>query len=99
VHDATNGVKIKWRKPPNSMHGIPVWSCAGIICTGEIYKNKVKLTFAKGASLEDARKLFNASLDGNTRRAMDIQEGGKLDEPAFKALVRSAADLNIAIKL
>jgi hypothetical protein len=77
----------KWR-------GTPVWSHDGIICTGESYKDVVKLTFAKGASLKDPARLFNASLDGNTRRAIDIREGEELDECAFKALVREAVALN-----
>src|SRR5213595_26897 len=81
--------ELKWR-------GVPVWSHAGIICTGETYKNAVKMTFAKGASLEDPSGLFNASLDGNTRRAIDIHEGDKVDEEALKALVRAAAALNMA---
>ncbi len=79
--------------------GTPVWSHEGIICTGESYKNVVKLTFAKGASLKDPVPLFNSSLDGNTRRAIDIHEGEKVDESAFKALVRQAAALNSAGKL
>jgi hypothetical protein len=79
----------KWR-------GVPVWSHAGIICTGETYKNVVKMTFAKGASLEDPSSLFNASLEGNTRRAIDFHEGGKIDEKALKALIRAAAALNIS---
>ena len=74
--------------------GIPVWSHGGIICTGESYKSVVKLTFAKGASLKDPAHLFNSSLDGNTRRAIDIHEGEKVDESAFKALVRQAVALN-----
>jgi hypothetical protein len=74
--------------------GTPVWSHAGIICTGESYKSKVKLTFAKGASLKDPAKLFNASLDGNARRAIDIHEGAKVDASAFKALIRAAVALN-----
>jgi hypothetical protein len=74
--------------------GTPVWSHDGIICTGESYKDKVKLTFAKGASLSDPASLFNASLDGNMRRAIDIHEGGEVDESAFKALVREAIALN-----
>lgn len=78
--------------------GTPVWSCGGIICTGESYKAKVKLTFAKGASLKDPTKLFNASLDGNTRRAIDIEEGHEVDADAFKALVRAAVELNAAGK-
>jgi hypothetical protein len=78
--------------------GTPVWSLGGIICTGESYKDKVKLTFAKGASLKDPAQLFNASLDGNMRRAIDIFEGAEVDEPAFKALVREAVALNGAGK-
>ena len=74
--------------------GIPVWSHAGIICTGETYKNAVKTTFAKGASLEDPSSLFNSSLEGNVRRAIDFHEGGKIDEKAFKALIRAAVALN-----
>ena len=77
----------KWR-------GVPVWEHAGIICTGETYKNVVKMTFAKGASLEDPSGLFNSSLDGNTRRAIDFHEGEKIDEEAFKALIRAAVTLN-----
>ena len=86
--------EVKWRKPSNSMAGVPVWSHAGIICTGETYKNVVKLTFAKGASLKDPAKLFNSSLDGNTRRAIDIHEGEEVDASAFKALIRAAVALN-----
>jgi hypothetical protein len=82
----------KWRKPTNP--GVPVWSHAGMICTGETYKNVVKLTFAKGASLEDPSGLFNSSLEGNTRRAIDIHEGDKIDEKALKALIRAAVALN-----
>ena len=74
--------------------GVPVWSHAGIICTGETYKNAVKATFAKGASLEDPSSLFNSSLEGNTRRAIDIREGEEIDEEALKALIRAAVDLN-----
>jgi hypothetical protein len=85
--------EIKWRKPSNPL-GVPVWSRDGIICTGETYKDKVKLTFFKGASLEDPAGLFNASLDGNTRRGIDLDEGYEIDEEAFKTLVRSAARLN-----
>jgi hypothetical protein len=86
--------EVKWRKPSNNMRGVPVWSHDGIICTGETYKAAVKLTFAKGAALDDPKKLFNSSLEGNTRRAIDIHEGDKLDEAALKALVRAAAVLN-----
>jgi len=77
----------KWR-------GVPVWSHDGIICTGETYKSVVKLTFAKGASLKDPSKLFNSSLEGNTRRAIDLHEGDEIDEKAFKTLIRAAASLN-----
>ncbi len=84
----------KWRKPSNSMRGVPVWSHAGIICTGETYKRIVKLTFAKGASLDDPSHLFNSSLEGSTRRAIDIREGDKIDEKALKALIRAAVALN-----
>ena len=85
---------VKWRKPSNAMRGVPVWEHAGIICTGETYKAVVKLTFAKGAALEDPSRLFNASLDGNTRRAIDIHEGDKIDAEALKALIRAAVALN-----
>ena len=78
--------------------GTPVWSRDGIICTGESYKGKIKLTFAKGASLDDPKRLFNASLDGNTRRAIDIADGETVDEKAFVALVRGAIALNVAKK-
>ena len=83
----------KWKKPGNPA-GVPTWSDNGIICTGETYKDKVKLTFAKGASLPDPAKLFNSSLDGNTRRAIDIREGESVDAAAFKALVKAAAAAN-----
>ena len=86
--------EVKWRKPSNSMLGVPVWEHGGIICTGETYKAVVKLTFAKGASLEDPSGLFNSSLEGNTRRAIDLHEGDKIDEKALKALVRAAVALN-----
>ncbi len=85
--------EIKWRKPSSPL-GVPVWSCDGIICTGETYKDKVKLTFAKGALLEDPTGIFNASLEGNTRRAVDLREGDEVDVDAFSALVRAAAALN-----
>jgi hypothetical protein len=86
--------EVKWRKPSNAMLGVPVWSHEGILCTGETYKDKVKLTFAKGASLNDPARLFNASLDGNVRRAVDIHEGEEVDAGAFKALIRAAVALN-----
>jgi hypothetical protein len=87
--------EVKWRKP-SSPAGVPVWSHDGIICTGEVYKSRVKMTFAKGASLEDPSSLFNSSLEGNTRRAIDIHEGEKIDEKALKALIRAAVALNTA---
>jgi len=86
--------EVKWRKPSNAMLGVPVWEHAGIICTGETYKALVKLTFASGAALEDPRGLFNSSLEGNVRRAIDIHEGDKIDEKALKALIRAAVALN-----
>ena len=85
--------EIKWRKPSNPL-GVPTWSHDGIICTGETYRDKVKLTFARGASLDDPSGLFNSSLEGGTRRAIDIFEGDEIDEAAFRLLVRSAAELN-----
>lgn len=85
---------VKWQKPSNPS-GVPVWEHAGILCTGETYKDKVKLTFAKGAALADPTRLFNASLDGNTRRAIDLYEGQELDEAAFRALVRAAVEANL----
>ncbi len=98
IREATPDVveEVKWRKPSNSMLGVPVWSRNGIICTGETYKDKVKFTFAKGAALKDPAKLFNSSLDGNVRRAIDIREGEKINVSAFKALVRAAVALNKA---
>ena len=89
--------EVKWRKPSNAMAGVPVWSHAGIICTGETYKNVVKMTFAKGASLADPSGLFNSSLEGNTRRAIDIHEGDKIDEKALQALIRAAVALNTSL--
>jgi hypothetical protein len=88
---------VKWRKPSNP-GGVPVWEHAGILCTGETYKDKVKLTFARGASLADPKKLFNSSLDGGTRRAIDIREGEQLDGDALKALIREAVAVNLAAK-
>ncbi len=87
--------EFKWVKPTSP--GTPVWSHDGIICTGESYKSMVKLTFAKGASLKDAAKLFNSSLDGNARRAIDIHEGEEVDASAFKALIRAAVALNTSV--
>ena len=84
---------VKWRKPSNP-HGVPVWEQGGILCTGETYKDKVKLTFMRGAALADPAGLFNASLDGGTRRAIDLFEGDRIDADAFKALVREAVAAN-----
>jgi hypothetical protein len=89
IHQADPEVVEEWK-----WRGVPVWSHDGMICTGETYKDKVKLTFAKGASLKDPVGLFNASLAGNTRRAIDLHEGDEIDESAFKSLVRAAAALN-----
>jgi hypothetical protein len=86
--------EVKWRKPSNSMRGVPVWSHAGIICTGETYRTAVKLTFAKGAALADPSRPFNSSLEGNTRRAIDIHAGDKINEKALQALIRAAVALN-----
>jgi hypothetical protein len=88
--------EVKWRKPSNAMLGVPVWEHDGIICTGETYKTYVKLTFARGAALADPSGIFNASLEGNVRRAIDIGEGDKIDEKALKALIRAAVALNTA---
>jgi hypothetical protein len=87
--------EVKWRKPSNPF-GVPVWEHDGIICTGETYRDKVKLTFARGAALEDHSGLFNSSLDGNVRRAIDFHEGNKIDEEGLKALIRAAVALNIS---
>lgn len=96
IHEADPEIveECKWVKPTNPS-GVPVWSHAGIVCTGESYKDKVKLTFLKGASLKDPAGLFNASLDGNARRAIDLQEGEEIDAEAFKALIRAAIALNV----
>jgi hypothetical protein len=92
IKQADPGVVEEWK------WGVPVWSHAGIICTGETYKAAVKLTFAKGASLPDPSGLFNSSLQGNTRRAIDLHQGDKIDEAALKALIRAAVELNTAAK-
>ena len=86
---------MKWSKPSNPA-GVPVWSHNGIICTGETYKNAVKMTFMKGAELEDPSGLFNSSLDGNARRAIDFHEGDRINDKALKVLIRAAAALNVA---
>jgi hypothetical protein len=84
----------KWRKPSNGMTGVAVWSHHGIVCTGETYKNYIKMTFAKGAFLPDPSSLFNASLEGNLRRAIDVHEGDKINEKALKTLIKAAVKLN-----
>ncbi|EUB82638.1 DUF1801 domain-containing protein [Pseudomonas sp. GM30] len=91
MHQADPEVVEEWK-----WRGVPVWSRGGIICTGETYKSAVKMTFAKGAALADPARLFNASLEGNTRRAIDFHEGDKVDEPALKALIREAIALNLS---
>jgi len=90
--------EVKWRKPSNSMLGVPVWEHDGIICTGETYKEVVKLTFARGAALEDPSGIFNSSLEGNVRRAIDIREGDKINEKALKTLIRAAVALNASAR-
>ena len=96
IHQADPDIveECKWIKPSNPL-GVPVWAHAGIVCTGEAYKQLVKLTFAQGASLEDPHRLFNSSLEGNTRRAIDIREGEVLDAKAFKALIHAAVAHNL----
>jgi hypothetical protein len=91
IHDADPDIREEWK-----WRGVPVWSHDGIVCTGESYKQVVKLTFARGASIEDPKKLFNSSLEGNTRRAIDIREGEKIDDAAFKQLIRAAVEANSA---
>jgi hypothetical protein len=97
IREATPEVveTVKWRKPSNP-DGVPVWECAGIVCTGDAFRDKVKVTFAKGAQLEDPARLFNASLEGNAMRAIDIREGDDVDALALQALVRAAVALNVA---
>jgi hypothetical protein len=93
IHDADPDIEEEWK-----WRGVPVWSHDGIVCTGESYKEVVKLTFARGASLEDPKKLFNSSLEGNTRRAIDLREGGKINQAAFKQLIRAAVAANAAAR-
>lgn len=94
IHEADSEIVEEWKWAKATSPGVPVWSHGGIICTGETYKDKVKLTFAKGASLKDPAGLFNSSLDGNVRRAIDIHEGDKMNETALKELIRAAVALN-----
>jgi len=98
IHDAVPEVEEEWKWEKPSSGGTPVWSYDGIICTGETYKQVVKLTFMRGASIDDPHKLFNSSLEGATRRAIDVHEGETLDEVAFKALIRAAAAANATAK-
>jgi hypothetical protein len=96
IHDAAPGIQEEWKWAKAKSPGTPVWSLGGIVCTGETYKQVVKLTFARGASLKDPKKLFNSSLDGNVRRAIDIREGEKINEADFKKLIREAVAANSA---
>jgi len=98
IHAADREIVEEWKWVKATNPGTPVWSHAGIVCTGESYKNAVKMTFAKGAALKDPAHLFNSSLDGNVRRAIDIHEGDKIDEAALKDLIRSAVALNLKAK-
>jgi hypothetical protein len=98
IKEADPDVVEEWKWAKATSPGVPVWSHDGIICTGESYKATVKLTFAKGASLKDPARLFNSSLDGNVRRAIDIHEGEEVDASAFKALIRAAVALNTSIE-
>jgi hypothetical protein len=95
IHEADPEIVEEWKWVKPTTPGTPVWSHGGIVCTGETYKNAVKMTFAKGAALEDPSGLFNSSLDGNVRRAIDIHEGDKVDEAALKDLIRAAVALNL----
>lgn len=97
IHDADPDIDEEWKWKKASSPGVPVWSHDGIVCTGETYKEAVKLTFFRGASVEDPKKLFNSSLDGNTRRAIDLREGEKINEAAFKRLIRAAVAANSAV--
>jgi len=96
IHDADPDIREEWKWVKPKSPGTPVWSHNGIVCTGEAYKQVVKLTFARGASVKDPKKLFNSSLEGNTRRAIDIREGEAIDEAAFKQLIRAAVAANAA---
>ena len=98
IHDADPEIEEEWKWQKSSSPGTPVWSHDGGVCTGESYKQVVKLTFFRGASLQDPQKLFNSSLEGNTRRAIDIREGETLNEAAFRALIRSAVAANSAAR-
>lgn len=97
IHDADPGIQEEWKWAKPKSPGVPIWSHDGIVCTGESYKQVVKLTFARGASLNDPKKLFNSSLEGNVRRAIDLREGEKINEAAFKQLIRAAVAENSAV--
>jgi hypothetical protein len=96
IHDADPNIQEEWKWEKPKSPGVPIWSHDGIICTGESYKQVVKLTFARGASIQDPKKLFNSSLEGNVRRAIDLREGEKINEAAFRQLIRAAAAANSA---
>src|SRR6516162_6820354 len=98
IHEADPEIVEEWKWAKATSPGTPVWSHGGIVCTGETYKNAVKMTFAKGAQLKDPSRLFNSSLEGNVRRAIDIHEGDKVDEAALKDLIRAAVALNLMVK-
>ena len=98
IHEADPDIQEEWKWVKSGSPGTPVWSHDGIVCTGESYKQVVKLTFARGASLKDPKNLFNSSLEGNTRRAIDIHEGEAINEAAFKQLIRAAVDANSAMR-
>jgi hypothetical protein len=98
IHDAAPDIEEEWKWAKATSPGTPVWSHDGIVCTGESHREVVKLTFARGASIDDPKKLFNSSLEGNARRAIDLREGEKIDEPAFKQLIRAAVAANSAAR-
>ena len=98
IHEADPEIVEEWKWVKPTSPGTPIWSHGGIVCTGETYKNVVKLTFARGAALRDPAGLFNSSLEGNVRRAIDIREGGRIDEAALKDLIRAAVALNLKSK-
>ena len=98
IHDADPGIQEEWKWEKPKSPGVPVWAHDGIVCTGESYKQVVKLTFARGASIKDPKKLFNSSLEGHARRAIDLREGEKINEAAFKQLVRAAVAANAAAR-
>jgi hypothetical protein len=97
IHDAHPDIREEWKWEKPKSPGVPIWSHDGIVCTGESYKQVVKLTFARGASIEDPKRLFNSSLEGNVRRAIDLREGEKINEAAFKQLIRAAVAANSAV--